>query len=83
MFGGDNCGRERRDPKFLVWDSRCGTSLGREGFNDRGGMIPVVIPAGTAIEWDTLEALIGLVGGCMGSRDGMLPEVVAVAKHGN
>ena len=45
-----------------------------------GGMIPVVVPPGSAIEGDTWEALIGLVGGYMGGNDGMLPVVVAVGK---
>ena len=35
---------------------------------------------GTAIEGDTREALSGLVGGCMGGNDSMLPVVVAVGK---
>ena len=35
---------------------------------------------GTAIEGDTLEALSGLVGGCVGGNDGMLPVVVAAGK---
>ena len=66
----------------MEWDSRCGIGIGQGVvFIDMGGMmLPLVVPAGTAKEGETLEALIGLVKGGISGNGGMPPVVVAVGK---
>jgi hypothetical protein len=50
------------------------------GLVDDGGMLLVIVAAGTAVGRETGEALIGLVGGALGNARGMLAAVVAVGK---